>query len=429
MRVPKRTANLIMNALQGGVVPRTGLGYIAVGREHEVSALLQDIEIIMLGGATIRFVTGIYGSGKTFLLQTIKEHAMAKGFIVADADLSPNRSLIGNVTRKKGLATYRELMGNLSSKTAPTGGALAKIFDIWLNDIWMQVAQKSCSSGISGGDLEQMVANNIYETILNMQELVHGYDFANMLTLYWKASRANDIEMKAKVLRWFRGEYQTKTEAKNSLGVNVIINDDDWFEYIKIFSNFFATIGYKGFIIIIDELINIYKSTSTIARQNNYEKMLTMYNDTLQGRAKYLGIIFGGTPRSVEDMDRGVFSYEALKSRLSTGKYGSSSMVNMMIPIIRILPLTKEEIFVLLEKLGEIHSDLYGYKLRVEHEDIAFFIKTSLIEKDDITPRSIIRDYIEVLNLMYQNPDTSIEKILNTFIYSIDVENGQEVVD
>lgn len=427
MKVPKRIENIIMNALQGGVVPRTGLGYIAVGREQEITTLLKDVEIVENGGATFRFVSGTYGSGKTFLLQTIKEYAMAKGMIVADADLSPNRSLIGSSNRKKGLATYRELMCNLSIKTSPTGSALGKILDLWLNMIWIDVAKNIGQGGIQGNALEEMVTNKIYETILDMQEMVHGYDFANILVMYWKASRVNDAEIKAKTLRWLRGEYNTKTEAKQDLGVSNIINDDDWYEYIKLFSNFFVKIGYKGFIVIIDELINIYKCKSPVARNNNYEKILAMYNDTMQGKARYLGIIMGGTPQSIEDVNRGVFSYEALKSRLESGKYGTNKMINLMTPIIRIMPLTKEEIIVLLEKLAEIHADLYDYELKITIEDIIDFIEEAIQGEKDVTPRSIIRDFIEVLNLFYQNYNLSIKDIMNTFKYSDDVEDVQEI--
>ena len=427
MKVPKRMENIIMNALQGGVVPRTGLGYIAVGREQEITTLLKDVEIVENGGATFRFVSGTYGSGKTFLLQTIKEYAMAKGMIVADADLSPNRSLIGSSNRKKGLATYRELMCNLSIKTSPTGSALGKILDLWLNMIWIDVAKNIGQGGIQGNALEEMVTNKIYETILDMQEMVHGYDFANILVMYWKASRVNDAEIKAKTLRWLRGEYNTKTEAKQDLGVSNIINDDDWYEYIKLFSNFFVKIGYKGFIVIIDELINIYKCKSPVARNNNYEKILAMYNDTMQGKARYLGIIMGGTPQSIEDVNRGVFSYEALKSRLESGKYGTNKMINLMTPIIRIMPLTKEEIIVLLEKLAEIHADLYDYELKITIEDIIDFIEEAIQGEKNVTPRSIIRDFIEVLNLFYQNYNLSIKDIMNAFKYSDDVEDVQEI--
>lgn len=428
-KVPKRIANMIMNALQGGVVPRTGLGYIAVGREQEISAFLKDLELVEDGGATFRFITGNYGSGKTFLLQTIKEHAVAKGFVVADADLSPERSLVGTASNKKGLATYRELMCNISIKTSPTGGALEKILDNWLNSMWMESAKDF--AGGTGTQLEEIVSNKIFTTIMEMQSMVHGYDFAHVLTVYWKAFRNQNIETKAKALRWLRGEYLTKSEAKRDFGIANIINDEDWFDYIKIFSEFFKKIHYKGFVIMIDEMINIYKARQTTTRQQNYEKMLSMYNDALQGKAHYLGIIFGGTPRSVEDTTRGVFSYEALRSRLETGNFKSLGVVNLMAPIIRINQLSKSEIVVLLEKLSEMHAELYGYVNSIRTNEIIDFVEKLLREttRQYITPRSIIRDFINVLNVIYQNPGANLRSAMLTYQYSSDVEELQEAED
>lgn len=428
LKIPKRIENNIMNALQGGVVPRIGLGYIAVGRELEIEAMLKDIEIIEDGGSTFRFLTGNYGSGKTFLLQTIKEHVVAKGFVVADADLSPERSLVGSGNKKKGLATYRELMKNLAVRTSPEGGALGKILDNWLDITWMEAAQK-LTGGVSGMELEKMVTDSILSIIMNMQGMVHGYDFANILIIYWKAHKAGDFETKAKALRWLRGEYATKKDAKNELGVINIINDEDWFDYIKIWSEFFVSINYKGFIIMIDEMINIYRYRNSATRYKNYETMLMMYNDSLQGKAKYLGIIMGGTPNALEDTSRGVFSYEALRSRLSAGRFYGNESVNLMAPIIKIQPLTKNELAILLEKLRDIHADLYHYESTVFINDIVKFIET-IFEKmplQDITPRYIIRDFINILNTMYQNRSETFDHIISQYHFEEDAEDIHEI--
>ncbi len=429
-KVPKRIANNIMNALQGGVVPRTGLGYIAVGREQEITALLKDVEIIEDGGATFRFVTGNYGSGKTFLIQTIKEHAVARGFVAADADLSPERSLIGSSIDKKGLATFRELMRNVSMKTSPAGGALEKIIDKWMDSMWIETAS-NMQNGVSGADMVQMVTDRIMNTILDMHQLVGGFDFADVMVIYWKAKQSNDRDLKGKALKWLRGEYRLKRDAYRELGISSIINDDDWFNYIKIYAEFFHKIGYRGFIIFIDEMINVYKYIRPTTRQKNYERMLNMYNDALQGKASYLGIIMGGTPKSVEDRDRGVFSYEALRSRLEVGRFQNINAVNLMTPIIRIQPLTKSEIIVLLEKLSIIHADVHSYKHMIKEDDLIKFVETVFNDpfNNNITPRSIIRDFINVLNIMYQNPDKTIIEIMDGYEYSYDKEEEPDELD
>lgn len=301
-KVPRRIAQAILNSLKGGVVPRIGLPYIAVGRKNEIEALLHDVDIIAEGGASFRFIVGRYGSGKSFLIQTIRNYVMDKGFIVADADLSPERRLQG--TRGQGLATYRELIRNLSTKTRPEGGALTLVLDRWISSVQTEAVEET---GLTPGDpgLTKAVDQKIYQVISAVSELVHGFEFARLLSLYYHAYVDGDDDTKGKVVRWFRGEYALKREAKEELGVNIIITDDDWYDYLKIFAVFFRLAGYTGMMIMIDELVNLYKIPNAITRQYNYEKLLTMYNDTLQGKARYLGIIMGATPQAIEDKRRG----------------------------------------------------------------------------------------------------------------------------
>ena len=417
-KVPKRIAQTVLNSLKGGVVPRIGLPYIMVGRKREVEALLHDVDIISEGGASFRFVVGKYGSGKSFLLQAIRNYVMDRGFIVADADLSPERRLQG--TRGQGLATYRELISNLSTKTKPEGGALTLILDRWISAAQSEAALET---GLSLGDpaLAQATERKIMEVTSSIRELVHGFEFARLLTAYYQAYISGDDETKAKVVKWFRGEYPLKSEAKEALGVNIIISDDDWYDYLKLFAVFFRLAGYAGMMIMVDELVNLYKIPNSITRQYNYEKILTMYNDTLQGKASYLGILMGATPQALEDKRRGIYSYEALRSRLAEGRFSKPGARDLLAPVIRLEPLTAEEMLVLCEKLADMHAGLYGYPRCVNAEDLAGFIKTeySRIGADtNITPREVIRDFIELLDLLYQNPGMKIAELLKSEEFS-----------
>lgn len=417
-RVPKRIAQTVLNSLKGGVVPRIGLPYITVGRKAEIEALLHDVDVIQEGGASFRFIVGSYGSGKSFLLQTIRNYVMDKNFVVVDGDLSPERRLQGS--KGQGLATYRELIQNLSTKTRPEGGALTLILDRWINSVQMQVSQET---GLNNDDpkFEQAVDQKIYGVISSLNELVHGFDFAKLLNMYYHAYMSGDDETKAKVVKWFRGEYSHKTEAKKELGVDIIISDSDWYEYLKLFATFFRQAGYAGLMIMIDELVNIYKIPNAISRQYNYEKILTMYNDTLQGKAKYLGIIMCGTPQAIEDRRRGVYSYEALRSRLAIGKFAQAGARDMYAPVIKLEPLTAEEMLVLTEKLADMHAGLYGYERTITDDDLAQFIKIEYARvgaDTNITPREIIRDFIELLDIVWQNPQTDIQILLNSDQFS-----------
>lgn len=431
MKIPKRIASVIINSLKGGVVPRIGLPYITVGREHEINALLHDIEIISEGGASFRFIAGRYGSGKSFLLQTIRNYAMDRNFVVVDADLSPERRLQG--TRGQGLATYKELIRNMSTRTRPEGGALTLILDRWISSVQSE-AMDSLGCGFDDPRLAPETERRIRGVVGELSEMVHGFDFAKLLTVYYKAYIGGDDESKAKVVKWFRGEYSLKSEAKAELGVNIIVSDDDWYDYIKLFAAFLKRAGYDGMLILIDELVNIYKIPNSITRQYNYEKILTMYNDALQGKAHHLGIIMSGTLQCIEDQRRGVYSYEALRSRLEQGRFGSDEHSDMLAPVIKLNPLSYEEMLVLTEKLADIHAELFGYERTLGQEELIAFIKIEYgrIGADkNITPREVIRDFIELLNISFQNQGLTVSQLLGSegFEYAkseVDEENVEK---
>ena len=418
-RVPKRIAAVIINSLKGGVVPRIGLPYITVGREREIGALLHDLDLVADGGASFRFLVGRYGAGKSFLLQTIRTHAMGKGFVVADADLSPERRLQGG--QGQGLATYRELVRNLSTKTRPEGGALQLVLDRWVAALR------------DADDPEAALAAQLSP----IQELICGFDFSQVLRLYWSASLEGDDERRADVVKWLRGEFRTKTEARGELGVNACITDDTWYEYLKLFAQFLVGAGYQGLIVLIDELVNLYKIPNATSRQYNYEKILTMYNDTLQGKARHLGIIMGGTPQSIEDRRRGVFSYEALRSRLTQGRFASAGLADLLAPVIHLEPLTYEELLVLIEKLADIHAGYFGYERTLTEAQLVSFLQVEFgrVGADThLTPREVIRDFIELLDIVCQNPGTDVDALLRSDAFASAVSApavaaGQDDVD
>ena len=402
-RVPKRIAAVIINSLKGGVVPRVGLPYVTVGREREIQALLHDLELVADGGASFRFLVGRYGAGKSFLLQTIRTHAMGKGFVVADADLSPERRLQGG--QGQGLATYRELVRNLSTKTRPEGGALQLVLDRWVAALRESADPEAALSA----------------QLAPIRELVCGFDFTQVLRLYYRASLEGNEELQAGVVKWLRGEFRTKTEARGELGVNACITDDTWYEYLKLFAQFLVGAGYQGLIVLIDELVNLYKIPNATSRQYNYEKILTMYNDTLQGKAHHLGIIMGGTPQSIEDRRRGVFSYEALRSRLTQGRFASAGLADMLAPVIHLEPLTYEELLVLIEKLADIHAGYFGYERTLTEAQLVSFLQVEFgrVGADThLTPREVIRDFIELLDILCQNPDADVDALLKTDAFS-----------
>ena len=425
--VPKRIASVLINSLKGGVVPRIGLPYITVGRAAEIDTLLHDIAIISEGGSSFRFIVGAYGSGKSFLIQTIRNYAMDKNFVVADADLTPERRLWGN--KGQGLATYRELVSNLATKTRPEGGALAVILDRWISSIQNDVI---VTEGLPADDpcFPDLVARKIHNVINELHDMVHGVEFARLLSQYYQFGVEDNEEGKNRILRWFKGEYTSKSEVKSALGMSLLINDDNWYDCIKLFAFFLKRAGYAGMLLLLDELVNIWKIPHAITRQYNYEKLLSMYNDILQGKAQHLGILMGATPQCIEDKRRGVFSYEALRSRLEEGRFGKSGVRDMLAPIIRLEPLSHEEMLILVEKLAAIHADLFGYQQIMTEEDLATFIRTEserIGADTHITPREVIRDFIELLNIVQQHPETSAATLMaqDSFVHAKPVEDPE----
>ncbi|WP_438347918.1 ATP-binding protein [Paenibacillus sp. FA6] len=412
LKIPKRMTTALVNSLTAGVVPRIGLEHIAVGRKYEIEAILRDMDNVSEGGATFKLITGRYGSGKSFLLQMIRNYAMDREFVVADADLSPERRLVG--TKGQGLATYRELMTNLSTRTRPDGGALEVILQKWIASI-QQTAMKELGLRPNDLALNQEVELRIFAITTEMQNMVHGFDFAKVLAAYWNSYKLADDEGKQAALRWLRGEYPTKTEARRSIDVGVIIDDSNWYDYMKLWSEFVARIGYKGLLLFIDEGVNLYKITNSISRQSNYEKLLMMFNDTMQGKAEHLGIFLGGTPQFVEDPRRGLFSYEALRSRLVEGRYGAEGLKNYTGPMLRLNMLSHEEILILLQKLSNIHAMHYSYESSLNDPQLVQFMELAVgrLGADELlTTREIVRDFMDLLNTLHQNPEKTFEDLL-----------------
>ncbi|MFM7449837.1 MAG: ATP-binding protein [Leptolyngbyaceae cyanobacterium] len=411
-KLPKRVSTALISALSAGVVPRLGLDQIAVGRETEVKVMLQDLEGVANGGAAFRLVVGRYGAGKSFTLQLIRNQALEKGFVVADADLTPERRLAGG--NGSSLLTYRELMKNLSTKSRPEGGALATILERWIAAIQTQVAQ---DSGLKSSDPEfdERVEQKIREVTKDVADLVNGFEFANVIIAYWQGYRADDDSKKEASLRWLRGEFSTKTEARMALGVRVTIDDDSWYDYIKLFSRFVADIGYKGLLVILDEAIHLYKIPVTIARQNNYDKLLAIFNDAMQGRVSHLYTLIGGTPQFVEDPRRGLYSDPAWQRRTAKSRLVKAGMRDRGGPTIELEPLTQPEILKLLKRLAEIHATHHNSKLILTEQDLTDFLQlltNRLGAEALLTPGEIVRDFMSVLNILQQDSTLTLQAVL-----------------
>ena len=419
-QVPRRILSSLLSSVSAGVVPRSGAPYIAIGRKDEISAFLSDLEEINDGGGAMRFLIGRYGSGKSFLIQLIRGYALERDFLTADCDLSPERRLCGS--GHGGISTYRELMKNLASKSSPDGGALSKIILRWTGKLRNELIEKGISP--DSDELTRQLGRKVHADLDELEFMVGGFDFARVVFEYYSASVSDSEDSNAKMsacLRWLRGEFANKTEAKSALGfpVSVIIDDDNWYDFIKLWAALSKKIGYRGLVVFIDECVNLYKIPNRISRENNYEKILSMFNDTLQGRAPGLDIIFGGTPQFLEDTRRGLFSYEALRSRLCDSRFALDGFKNLIGPVIRLRRLDDDELFALIQRITALYSQYYNWECTVTNEDRLKFLNICLSRAGAdsmITPREMLRDYMTVLNILMQNPEASFDDVVGNHV-------------
>ena len=406
VKVPKRILNTLLSSLSAGVVPRVGAPYIAIGRSEEIGSLLDDLDATADGGAACRFLIGRYGSGKSFLIQLVRGYALDRGFITADADLSPERRLTGG--SGAGLATYRELISNLASKACPDGGALQTVLSRHLTIIKNALVNEGVTPDMAGFDDE--LKKRVYLSLSSLEDEAYGFDFARVLGEYYAASISDDSEKRSACLRYLRGEFANRTEARGALGFSVsnIIGDDNWYGFIKLFASLARSLGYAGLLLLIDECVNLYKIPNRISREANYEMLLAIFNDTLQGKAKGLAVLFGGTPQFLEDTRRGLFSYDALKSRLADSRYTELGYRNLSGPVIRLRRLSDNELYALVKRLAKLYAQREGLATApVTDAEAETFIRSALARagaEEMITPREIIRDFLAVLNLLRDNP-------------------------
>lgn len=425
LKVPRRVLGLLLSSISAGVVPRVGASYIAIGRNEEITALVKDLDFVADGGSAMRFIVGKYGSGKSFLITLMRGYAMDRDFVTADVDLSPERKLCAS--NGSGSATYRELMRNICIKTSPEGGALPTVISKWLSSLSMELVKQGLAPDSESFDIA--MRSRVFDICSELEGNVGGFDFARVLSLYYKASKNRDDELKSSCMRWFFGEYTTKTEAKAALKVSEIINDNNWYDYLKLWAVFFKKIGYRGFAVFIDECVNLYKISNRISREKNYEKLLSMFNDSLGGRSTGLALFFGGTPQFLEDTRRGLYSYEALRSRLADGRYAVGEYRNLMGPVIRLRRMSDNELLALVNRVSILHGQYYGQECRVTADERTLFCKICLERAGAdtmITPREMIREYITVLDIMLQNPSASFMSIIGGDGKGIDLKNKQE---
>jgi hypothetical protein len=405
-RIAPRERTAILQSLAAGVVPRVGLQHIQVGRKAEVTALLQDLARIEEGGATIRFVVGRFGAGKSFFLNLVQMVALERKFIILRADITTQRRL--HATGGEARALYTELMRNLATRSRPEGGGLSSVIEKWVSEIEHEVTAR-------GGN-EQDVEAELSRRCQPLQELVGGFDFVQVLRAYYRGHVQHDDNLQSAALRWLRGEYSTKTEARQELGIRNIIDDESYYDYLKLFSAWATGAGYKGVLVCLDELVVLsHRLNNRLARNNNYETILKILNDCLQGEVGGLGFIFAATDECLSDTRRGLFSYEALASRLATNRFAAQGLVDLQGPVLQLQSLTPEDCFVLLHNIRRVHTGADSTRQLLPDEAIEAYLQSCATRMGAAyyqTPRDTTKDFVGLLNVLEQNPQINWRALL-----------------
>ncbi|RJR46234.1 MAG: ATP-binding protein [Desulfobacteraceae bacterium] len=401
-RIRARERDAIIQSLRAGVVPRLGQHLIQVGRSRELESLIKDIDRIAGGGSTFRLVIGEYGSGKTFFLNLVRAVAFEKKLVSLSADLSPDRRLHGKGGQAKSL--YSELMKNAATRTKPEGGALPGIIEKFISGVITEAKASKAEPEAA-----------IYRKLEKLTELVNGYDFAAVIAAYWKGFDEGNEKLKADSVRWLRGEFSTKTDAREALGVRTIIDDASFYDQLKLLARFVRLAGFSGLLVCLDEMVNLYKLSNTQARNSNFEEILRILNDSLQGTAEGIGFVLGGTPEFLLDTRRGLYSYQALQSRLAENTFAKGGLVDFSGPVARLASLSPEDFYVLLQKIRHVYASGDSARYTIPDEGLQSFMSHCLKRIGEAyfrTPRTTITSFINLLSVLEQNPGARWQEIL-----------------
>ena len=393
-RIRPRDRDAVIQSLRAGVVPRVGQQHIQVGRADEVVALLGDIHRIADGGSAIRLVIGEYGAGKSFFLNLVRSIALERKLVTVHADLSPERRLYATGGQARGL--YAELMRNLSTRAKPEGGAMPSVVERFITAALGEARSRNV-------DPETVIRERLAE----LQELVGGYDFAEVIAAYWRAHDTGQEQLRSDVVRWLRGEFSTRTDSRKALGVRTIIDDRSFYDHLKLFARFVRLAGFSGLLVCLDEMVNLYKMSHTRARNSNYEQVLRILNDCLQGSAAGLGFVFGGTPDLLFDTRRGLYSYPALRSRLAENSFTRQGLVDFTGPVLRLANLSPEDMYVLLTKIRHVFASGDPDDHLVPDQALTAFMNHCAARVGDAyfrTPRTTIKEFVDLLSVLDQNP-------------------------
>ena len=422
MNIKRRERTAILQSLAAGVVPKIGLHHIQVGRKNELHALISDLMNIEDGGSSIRFIIGRFGSGKSFFLNLVRTVAIERKFVVLQADITVDRRLHGSGGHARAL--YTELISNMSTRAKPEGGALSGLIERFVIDVHNE---------LQGATDFESVENAMKKKLQPLLDLAHGMNFIRVLAKYVEGFSAGNDDLMNASTRWLRGEYGTKTEARQDLNVRDIIEDHHLYDMLKLWAKFVRLAGYGGLFVNFDELVVLSERLNNkTARVKNFEIILQILNDCLQGYVEGVGFCFAGTEEFLSDRRRGLFSYEALATRLADNPFSADGVIDTHGPVIRLESLSREDLFVLLGRITNVHANGEPSRHLLKEEGILRFLsfcEKRLGSEYFLTPRDAVQQFVGLLNVMEQNPEKDLTDFIKDDKSSVVIDKEQAVED
>jgi hypothetical protein len=335
-------AKRIINALKTGVIPDADLDLLCVGRESIVKEFKRCLELVEHGGSCTKFISGEYGSGKSFLLGKAGQLAIRHNFAISRVQIGKSMHL------NNPDIFYYGIMHNIASGTIHNGeNGFEELFSQWLDKLRNNPSKAQASKEIS-------------ETITELNN--YNSSFARAFLTYIKARVVLDEQLAAAAASWIKGEKNIPAALKARIDVKGDIEKSTSMDSLKAFMHLLRHIGYSGLVILVDELELIMGLRSDI-RRGCYENLRYIVDSCGNGDFGNCLFVFAGTDALFSDEEKGLKSYHALYQRLGEPDSKSSMPArDMRRPLLRLEKLTNDELMILSERIIDIHKTAYGWK-------------------------------------------------------------------
>ncbi|WP_319579318.1 BREX system ATP-binding protein BrxD [uncultured Methanospirillum sp.] len=404
----------IINALRRGTVPAQGLGRFAVGLSTEEQVIADQMDLVAMGGADIKFIRGEYGSGKTFLIARALEIARKKGFVTAHVAISP----VSPLHRLRSL--YAQIATSLHA-----GGeqqAFRSIIDAWLFGIEQRVSARE-GAAIPVDRLEELTLREVEFALADISLL--NAPIAAVIRTYYLANNAADFRTSQAAIGWLCGDPNIGRDLRQKAGIRGDIGDSSIFPLLEALPVFVTGAGYKGCVVAIDEL-EITQTFPRNLRERGFQNLVRIIDAIDGGLLPRWYLICAGTPM-LYDGPRGMRPITPLYDRIGqTPKDGE--FPNPRQPQILLKPFSPDRLEEVAQRIASVYEEAYGEvdRSRISHRFIRTMVNrvsTAFGGRIDVIPRVFLKEFVDVLDKCDLYPDYD-----PMTVYQTDSQDLQEIL-